>query len=61
MMNVFLAILAVLVVAALVGVAGAIAYGNGLLALLAAFAFILFMWLGFFIKAKQQASRTPKK
>ncbi|GGL45020.1 hypothetical protein [Sporolactobacillus putidus] len=60
MVNAILVILAVFVVAALIGIAGAIAYGNGLLALLSAFAVILFMWIGFFIKGKQQASQTKK-
>jgi hypothetical protein len=50
-------LLAFLVIVALIGVGGGIAYGNSLIALICVFAVIIFMWLGFFIKSKQQQAR----
>ncbi|MFX3618352.1 MAG: hypothetical protein ACE3JK_12605 [Sporolactobacillus sp.] len=56
-MRILYLILAVLVIACLVGVAGGIAYGNITITFLCMIGIILFMWLGFFTKAKQQRVR----
>lgn len=60
MIKALLLLLAFLVIAALIGVAGGIAYGNPFVALLCAFAVIIFMWIGFFVKGRQQAAQTKK-
>lgn len=57
MMRFLFLLLAFLVIVALIGVGGGIAYGSSLIALISVFAVIIFMWLGFFIKSKQQKTR----
>ncbi|RYL92843.1 DUF5325 family protein [Sporolactobacillus sp. Y61] len=47
-------LLACLVVASLIGIGGGLAYGNPVVTMLSVFAVILFMWLGFFVKSRQQ-------
>ncbi|RYL95443.1 hypothetical protein EWI07_02785 [Sporolactobacillus sp. THM7-4] len=52
---------AVLVIAGLVGVGGGIAYNNLAITLISVFAVILFMWLGFYVKSRQQAASRDDK
>lgn len=56
-MRVLFLLLAFLVVVALIGVGGGLAYGQPLISLISVFAVILFMWLGFYIKSRQQKAR----
>ncbi|MCI1882542.1 MAG: DUF5325 family protein [Sporolactobacillus sp.] len=49
-------LLALLVVASLVGIGGGLAYHNPVITLICVFAVILFMWLGFYVKSLQQRS-----
>ncbi|RYM07293.1 hypothetical protein EWH99_01085 [Sporolactobacillus sp. THM7-7] len=60
MFRALLLLLSVLVIAALIGIGGGIAYNNPFITLMSVFAVILFMWLGFFVKSRQQASRNEK-
>lgn len=54
-------LLSVLVVASLVGVGFGIALHQQFLTLGCVFAVILFMWLGFFVKGRQQAADQNQK
>ncbi|TGB00175.1 hypothetical protein E4665_00410 [Sporolactobacillus shoreae] len=59
-MRLLLLFLALLVIASLIGIGGGIAYGNPVITLTSVFAVILFMWLGFFVKSRQQKARLNK-
>jgi uncharacterized membrane protein YcaP (DUF421 family) len=60
MFRVFLYLLMFIVAVCLSGIAAGMIFSRPLLTLLSAFAVILFMWLGFMLKAMEQKRETHK-